>query len=91
MQKQSQVVLAISYFSKLNHPSVIRFIFFDEYNFKHEERPVIVTEYAHNGSLEDFIGLNSKSHLDDTRKLIIIYGIASGSHIFTVITLFTVI
>lgn len=68
----------VTIISKLNHPSVLRFIFFDKYNFKHEERPVIITEYAHNGSLEDFIGLNSQSHLDDTHKLIIIYGIASG-------------
>lgn len=68
--------------SKLNHPSVLKFITFSPFNFKKKSKPVIITEFASNGSLEGFLSLQrsgSKTvNFDDTNKLIIIFGIASG-------------
>lgn len=70
----------VSILSKLNHPSVLKFIFFSPTNFKHKPKPVIITEYAPNGTLKNFIELSQSNiyNWDDTRKLITVYGIASA-------------
>lgn len=51
-------------------------------NFENEPNPTIITEYATNGSLSEIIELEksglSPSEWCPTKKLIIIYGIASG-------------
>ena len=68
--------------SKLNHPSVLKYIGFSPIDFKKKPKPVIITEYAQNGTLEELISIERNSplrpNLDDTRKLIILYGIASA-------------
>lgn len=68
--------------SSLNHPSILRFIGYSPVNFKNKPKPVIITEYAPNNSLEQIIELERKgiSNYDwnDTKKLINIYGIAAG-------------
>lgn len=61
---------------ELNHPSFLKFIGYSPINFKNKPKPVILTEFTSNGSLHQL--LESKTILDDTKKLIIIYGIASG-------------
>lgn len=70
----------VNILSKLNHPSVLKFKGYSPVNFKNKPKPVIITELASNGSLGDLIIFerNSKPILNDTRKLIIIYGIASA-------------
>ena len=71
----------VSILSQLNHPSVLKFIHFSATNFKGRKKPVIITEYAPNGTLKDFIELdqsNTNFNWDDTRKLIVVYGIASA-------------
>ena len=72
----------VNIISKLNHPSILKFILYSPYNFKNKPKPVIITEYAANSSLSQLIEHdrnNPKNRiLDDTRKLIIIYGIASA-------------
>ena len=72
----------VNIISKLNHPSVLKFIGYSPTNFKGKPKPVIITEYASNGSLDSLIHLqrNSPSQftISPTRKLIIIYGIASS-------------
>ena len=66
--------------SKINHPSILKFIGFSRFDFNHEPKPVIITEYCKNESLSQIIDLERKSRalLDDTRKLLTIYGIAAG-------------
>lgn len=68
--------------SKLNYPSILKFIGFSSINFKYKQKPTIITEYASNGSLDEIIELErnsiSNSDWDDTKKLINIYGIAAG-------------
>ncbi|KAK8860565.1 hypothetical protein M9Y10_012230 [Tritrichomonas musculus] len=68
--------------SKLNHPSVLKFILYSPINFKNKAKPVIITEYAKNGSLMDFIAHDrsfpDNPILNETHKLIIIYGIAAA-------------
>ncbi|KAK8898251.1 hypothetical protein M9Y10_000529 [Tritrichomonas musculus] len=72
----------ISIISQLNHSSVLKFIGYSPIDFKQESYPVIITEYSSNGSLEDVIKSERKfippSAWSDTKKLINIYGIASG-------------
>lgn len=72
----------VNILSKINHPSIMKFIGFSSINFLNEPKPVIITELVNNGSLFDIINLERKSLIDFewniTRKLIIIYGIASA-------------
>lgn len=72
----------VNIISKLNHPSVLKFIFYSPVNFKQKTKPVIITEYASNGSLLEHIE-HDRIHrdnpfLNDTSKLIIIFGIVSA-------------
>lgn len=72
----------ISIISQLNHPCILKLIGYSPTNFKQESYPVIVTEYAPNGSLENILQLERQSLSptlwNDTKKLINIYGIASA-------------
>lgn len=72
----------VNYMSLLNHPSVLKFIGYYQTDFEGEPQPTIITELATNGSLRDIIEMElsglSPTGLDDTKKLINIYGIASG-------------
>lgn len=76
------LIREVDIISKLNHPLVLKFIYFSPINFKKKNKPVIITEYASKGTLEDLISKERKSktneYLNDTLKLIIIYGIASS-------------
>lgn len=68
--------------SALNHPSIIRYIGYSANDFEGEPNITIITEYAPNKSLSDIIqeeneGLSHK-FWDATKKLICIFGIASG-------------
>ena len=76
------IVREVNINAGMNHPSVIKFIGFSPINFNHESKPVIITEYSKNGSLSDIIKLERQSRSidgwDDTKKLLTIYGIASG-------------
>lgn len=45
----------IEIISKLNHQSVLQFIRFSPINFKNKPKPVIITEYAFNYSLDKII------------------------------------
>ena len=65
----------VNIISKLNHPSILKFIGYSPFNFKNKPKPVIITEFAQNGSLRDLINSN---FFDDTKKLNLLYGIASG-------------
>lgn len=68
--------------SALSHASIIQFAGFSPIDFQKNPNPTIVTEYAPNGTLQDILDLELKSlspeGWTDTRKLICIYGIASG-------------
>ena len=66
----------VNILSKINHPSVLKFIFYSPLNFKGKPKPVIITEFAINGSLEELFKKREKINM--TQKLIIIYGIASA-------------
>lgn len=67
--------------TNLNYPSIIKYIGFSSIDFNNEENPSIITEYTEQSLLNDIIYLNqnerSKATLDDTQKLIILYGIAA--------------
>ena len=69
--------------ASINHPAVLKFIGYSPVDYDQNPFPVIITEYAENGSLFDLIdkerhSLASFDKWNDTAKLIIIYGIASG-------------
>lgn len=70
----------VNLISMLDHPSIIKFIGFSEKSFEGDPTPTIVTEYASNGSLYDILDMEksglSLKEWNDTKKLIIIYGIA---------------
>lgn len=71
----------INIMAKISHPSILKFIGYSEKSFNNRSRPVIITEYSHNGSLKDILkherGLHSQN-LNSTKKLINIFGIASA-------------
>ncbi|KAK8870875.1 hypothetical protein M9Y10_008773 [Tritrichomonas musculus] len=72
----------VTILSKINHPSIMKFIGFSPINFKNVPKPVIITELLKNGTLEDVIELERKglsnNLWNETKKLINIYGIASS-------------
>ena len=72
----------VNIISKLNHPSIVKFIGYSPVDFKNKKKPVIITEFLSNGSLGDIINLEKKSlckeEWNDTKKIINIYGIASA-------------
>ena len=68
---------------KLNHPSIIKVYGYSPNNFKNDPNPVIIAEYAPNGSLYKIIHAKktitkADNILNDTQILIIIYGIATA-------------
>lgn len=78
--KISQAILSEANIMKsLNHPSILKFIGYSPLNFEKEPEPTLIIEYSKNGSLQDFINDQKKyNQINDTQKLIIIFGIASG-------------
>lgn len=68
--------------TKLHHPCIVKYIGYSPLNFEHKFSPLIVTEYVKNESLEKILNLQRKNRgliiLNDTQKLINIYGIASA-------------
>lgn len=72
----------VNIISQLNHPSFFKFIGYSPVDFKNKSRPVIVTELTTNGTLKHILEAERKGQIipswDDTKKLINIYGIASG-------------
>lgn len=76
------LIREVSIICKLDHPSIIQFIGFCPKDFHNNLKPIIVTEYATNGSLRSLIEAEIKGLSDhrwnDTQKLITLYGIASA-------------
>lgn len=72
----------VNIISKMKHPSVLEFIGYSPVNFKNDPKPVIVTGFSPNGSLRDIFNMEQKKTkipgYDNTKKLIIMYGIANG-------------
>lgn len=72
----------INIISKLNYPSILKFIGFNSRNFNGKPKPTIITELSSNGSLDKIIEMERMScgnpNWDDTKKLINIFGIAAG-------------
>ena len=70
----------VSIISKFHHPSILKYIGVSQTDFEGEDKPVIVTDYMSNGSLEDILVLSHRGcppeEWNDTQKLINIYGIA---------------
>ena len=69
-------------FSQLIHPSFLKFIGYSPTKFKNASRPVILTEFASNGSMSDILKME-RNYIpvpgwNDTKRLINIYGIASA-------------
>lgn len=76
IKDQFNIAREVNITSKITHPSILRYIFFSFRDFKNKNKPVIITEYASNGTLEEII--NGDIRVNDTQKLIITYGIASA-------------
>ena len=72
----------VTILSKINHPAFVNFLGYSPFDFSNQNLPTIVTELVPNGSLSDMI-MKSRSkkapmEWNRTKKLINIYGIASG-------------
>ena len=67
---------------QLNHPSVLQYIGYSPTNFHNDPKPVVISQFMPNKSLENILynesNTNISSYWNDTRKLINIYGIASA-------------
>ena len=71
----------INILSKFNHPSFLKFIGYSPIDFNNQPMPTIITEIPPHKSLKKFLKWREIEHTeewDDTKKLINIYGIASG-------------
>lgn len=68
--------------SQINHPCIVKMIGFSPSDFKGNAKPVVITEFLRGMTLTNYFEYKRKneeiSSLDDTKKLIIIYGIAAG-------------
>ena len=65
-QQNQDLSREVNIISRLDHPSILQFIGFSPINFKKKPKPVIVTEFAPNGSLGDLIALVRDSNNTDT-------------------------
>lgn len=72
----------VNIISGLDHPAVLKFYGYSKVDFDQEPKPVIITEYSSNGTLRSITELAQQRKApqmwDDTKRLINIYGIASG-------------
>ena len=73
-QSQSDLEHCFKSLSEINHPSIATFRGFSNSDFNEENRPVIITDYARNGTLRDAI-LDERSRRrpegwTDTAKLV---------------------
>lgn len=78
--KQNQIEALV--YSKIFHPGVLKCYGFSTTNFEGDANPVLILEYMPNGSLETIVndllrGIRPAS-LNNTKLLIILYGIASA-------------
>ena len=67
--------------SILHHQSIVQYMKFSPCSFNQTKKPMIITEYVSNGTLESILEVERKQTVpfwDDTYKLITIYGIASA-------------
>lgn len=71
----------IEHVSRLNNLSMPKIIGYSPFDFKKRPIPVVITQYFKEGSIADMIDLendgNPDERWDETRKLIILYGVAS--------------
>ncbi|KAK8898332.1 hypothetical protein M9Y10_000616 [Tritrichomonas musculus] len=78
----SSIKNELNIISKLNHPSIIKFIGYNIRNFENESKPTIIMELASNNSLRHMISLarefRNPPQWNVTKKIINIFGIASG-------------
>ncbi|KAK8843097.1 hypothetical protein M9Y10_025288 [Tritrichomonas musculus] len=72
----------VNIMASISHPAVLKFIGYSPVNFNGKKKPVIINEFASNGSLKDIIFQIAKGKKiqgwDATKKLINVYGIAAG-------------
>lgn len=72
----------ISILPQLNHPSILHFIGYSKFEQDGKSYSAVITDYFSNGTLKDSIAAeisgNPVQGWNDTKKLITIYGIASG-------------
>lgn len=76
-EKVTNLIREINLLSFLDHPSIIKLIGISKTDFDNRPKPTIITSYEPNGSLNSIISKPS-SEWTPTKKLINIYGIASG-------------
>lgn len=72
----------VNLISLFNHPSILKFVGYCPTNFENKPFPTIITELALSGSLRDILNMEKlgffPNEWNQTKKLINIYGIASG-------------
>ena len=68
----------MSILTKLDHPSILKLSGYSLTNFKNKSKPIILMDPTSTTTLYDYLFAKGDSELSDTKKLITIYGIASG-------------
>ncbi|KAK8886330.1 hypothetical protein M9Y10_041793 [Tritrichomonas musculus] len=79
--KKGDILLVKTLSSKEKQVDIMKSSIYNDFLLNNKENPSIITEYTEQSLLNDIIYLNqnerSKATLDDTQKLIILYGIAA--------------
>ena len=80
-EKLSEFINEFSFTSKFNHPAILKYIRYSPVDFEKNPRPVAITNLSRNETL--YHAINSRiidftSIENETKKYIIIYGIASA-------------
>ena len=72
----------VNIIAQIRHPSILKFIGYSPTDFNNKKRPVIISELSKRGTLQELLTRERQQEnipeWDDTKRLILMYGIAAG-------------
>lgn len=74
------ILTEFSILTKFNSPFILKWYGYSLKDFENDSNPTVITEFCENGSLKNLLEnrVSNSNEFNDTKKLMLIYGIASG-------------